>query len=167
MMAMTKPEDAPGERRWSTQGLGFDDRPEVVALLMAIRRALPRLASVLHHYSGHRGYEDPIYRFYHHSFKVYELQDSTRKIVATLQALAPERPLNDWFVQIVKRGTAMEPFEMDHNRRWLEIVPPMVEAFFHARFFLEMAVRAGKELRRPPRLMPSGWAALLYLYNLR
>ena len=41
-----------------------------------------------------------------------------------------------------------------------------VEAFFHARFFLEMAVRYAK-LETPPRPLPSGYAALLYLYQLR
>jgi hypothetical protein len=32
---------------------------------------------------------------------------------------------------------------------------------------LEMAVKYGKELERPPNFLPSGWAALLYLYDLR
>jgi hypothetical protein len=41
-----------------------------------------------------------------------------------------------------------------------------LEAFFHARFFLEMAVRhAG--LDAPPQALPSGYAALLYLFGLR
>jgi hypothetical protein len=30
-----------------------------------------------------------------------------------------------------------------------------------------MAVKYGWESEYPPRVMPSGWAALLYLYNLR
>jgi hypothetical protein len=30
-----------------------------------------------------------------------------------------------------------------------------------------MAVKYGSELEEPPNPMPSGWAALLYLYNLR
>jgi hypothetical protein len=30
-----------------------------------------------------------------------------------------------------------------------------------------MAVRYGKELTEPPLMLPSGWAAFLYLYNLR
>ena len=30
-----------------------------------------------------------------------------------------------------------------------------------------MAVRYGKELKDPPRQRPIGWAAFLYLYNLR
>ena len=30
----------------------------------------------------------------------------------------------------------------------------MIEAFFHARFFLEMAVKYGKELEFPPQMLP-------------
>ena len=44
---------------------------------------------------------------------------------------------------------------------------PILEAFFHARYMLEMAVKYGKELDRPPNCLPSGWAAFLYLYDLR
>ena len=37
---------------------------------------------------------------------------------------------------------------------------------FHARFFLEMAVRyAG--MKTPPMVLPSGYGALLYLFRLR
>lgn len=41
------------------------------------------------------------------------------------------------------------------------------QAFFHARYFLDMAVKYGTELDAPPQMLPSGWAGLLYLYNLR
>jgi hypothetical protein len=44
---------------------------------------------------------------------------------------------------------------------------PIVEAFLHARYFLEMAVRYGRELKATPMPLPSGLAALLYLYDLR
>jgi len=57
--------------------------------------------------------------------------------------------------------------ERQGNRRWLEVTRPIVEAFFHAQYFLEMAVRYGRQLKRPPRQLPSGWAAFLYLYDLR
>ena len=40
-------------------------------------------------------------------------------------------------------------------------------SFFHALFFLEMACKYGKHFSSPPKTMPSGWAALLYLFNLR
>jgi hypothetical protein len=42
-----------------------------------------------------------------------------------------------------------------------------LEAFFHARYVLEMAVKYGDDLDEPTNLLPSGWAGLLYLYNLR
>ena len=43
---------------------------------------------------------------------------------------------------------------------------PILEAFFHACFFLEMAVRYA-HIEAPPRPLPSGYAALLCLYGLR
>lgn len=58
-------------------------------------------------------------------------------------------------------------FDLSHNRNWLDHTRPMFEAFFHARYFLEMAIRYGRKLDHPPRVLPSGWAALLCLYGLR
>ena len=52
------------------------------------------------------------------------------------------------------------------NTIWNHHTRPILEAFFHARFFLEMAVRYA-DLPVPPNPLPSGWAALLYLYELR
>jgi hypothetical protein len=143
-----------------------DARPEVAALLAAVRRHLPELRRLLEQYSDHWHYEDPLYRLYHQSFKVYRLQSSTDEIVTALRALGPGRPLNGWFEEIIRDGTG-KTFEQTHNREWTRHTRPIVEAFLHARFFLEMAVRYGAELVEPPALMPSGWAALLYLYDLR
>jgi len=54
------------------------------------------------------------------------------------------------------------------NDNWLEATRPVVEAFFHAQYFLKMALKYSdmpeSSLDQP---MESGWAALLYLYNLR
>lgn len=77
----------------------------------------------------------------------------------------PERPLNAWFATIVAEGTGHR-FELADNARWLAAARPCVEAFFHARYFLEMAVRYSN-LDEPPRPLPSGYAALLYLFDLR
>jgi hypothetical protein len=170
IVAEAKPEASPGKRRWGTLGIDglpvHDTHPGVPDLLRAIRAQLPALKKLLDAYSGHWNYEDPVYRFYHQSWKVYGLQDATRTIVTALQDLMPDRKLNDWFVEIVTRGTDKE-WMQEHNKRWVEVTAPMVEAFFHSRYFLDMAVRYGQELKRAPALMPSGWAALLYLYNLR
>jgi len=143
-----------------------DDRPEVKDLFRNLKASLPELEKLLETSSSHWGYEDPVYRFYHQSFKVYYLQETTLEIVSKLKALAPERPLNDWFLGIVAEGTG-KTFSFEDNKDWLRITRPILEAFFHARYFLEMAVKYGKELEFPPTLLPSGWAALLYLYSLR
>ena len=143
-----------------------DDRPEVQAIFANLKASLPQLRALLEECSGHWGYEDPVYRFYHQSFKVYYLQDQTLRIVAALRGLAPERNLNEWFVQIVAAGTG-KSFTPEQNQRWLEVTRPILEAFFHARYFLEMGVRNAADLDVPPRVLPSGWAALLYLYGLR
>ena len=144
----------------------LDDRPEVRELLQNLQAQLPALEALLTLCSNHWGYEDPIYRFYHHSFKVYGLQDQTSKIVQALQGLAPQLPLNEQFIRIVAEGTG-KIFKPADNRNWETVTRPMLEAFFHARYFLEMAVKYGKELKAPPQTLPSGWAAVLYLYNLR
>jgi hypothetical protein len=145
---------------------GVDDRPLVKNLFKNLKAELPVLEKLLEDCSGPWGYEDPIYRFYHQSYKVYHLQGQTKEIVSKLQALLPGVPLNKWFMQIIKEGTG-KSFTGEDNRNWLAVTRPIVEAFFHARYFLEMAVKYGKELGSPPRLLPSGWAAFLYLYNLR
>ena len=143
-----------------------DQRPAAQDLFAKLRSALPDLQALLEKCSNHWDYEDPVYRFYHHSFKVYRLQTTTAEIVTALQALAPGRALNEHFMQIVREGTG-KTFEYKHNELWLQTTRPILEAFFHARFFLEMAVRYGDRLESPPNILPSGWAAFLYLYDLR
>ncbi len=105
------------------------------------------------------------FRFYHQSFKVYWLQQQTDAIVRELSTLVPGQPLHPWFRKIVTRGTGKQ-FSPEHNARWTEVTRPILEGFFHARFFLEMAVRYA-EFENPPSPLPSGYAALLYLYRLR
>lgn len=166
------PVPEPGEDRSSdaaSESAGGDHEPSALDaegnLLLRLRQGREDLARLLEECSDHWGYEDPVYRFYHQSFKVYGLQGQTRTIVERLQALAPDRPLNPWFRQIVESGTGKE-FRLADNERWTEVTQPILEAFFHARFFLEMAVRYA-DLQTPPNPLPSGYAALLYLFGLR
>jgi hypothetical protein len=56
--------------------------------------------------------------------------------------------------------------QFEDNARWAEATRPIVEAFFHARYFVEMAVRYAR-LDEPPQFLPSGYAVLLCLYGLR
>ena len=135
-------------------------------LLSNIKHNLNILEKLLDKASGEWYYEDQVYRFYHQSFKVYGLQDTTKEIVEALEKLLPEVPINPWFKKIIEDGTG-KIFSRDDNSNWLSITRPILEAFFHAKYFLEMVCKYGKELETPPNLLPSGWAAVLYFYNLR
>ncbi|GEM_PF-1399940 len=133
-------------------------------LLKSVNRQRPQLKALLAEMSDRWGYEERLYRFYHPSFKVYSLQNSTRRIVNALRDLAPHLKLNAWFERIIAEGTGRK-FRNPSTDDWPGHTRPVLEAFFHARAMLEMAVRYA-DLPEPPEPMPSGWAALLCLYNL-
>ena len=139
---------------------------DVGKLLQNIKERLPHLNELLKGIEDQWGIEDSFYRFYHQSFKVYHLQHTTEEICKNLRQLLPSHPMNDWFSEIVVEGTGKE-FDLTHNKEWLRHTRPILEAFFHAHFFLKMAVKYGKELQSAPNVLPSGWAAVLYLFNLR
>lgn len=85
--------EEPGRQRGDLDALReIDDRPEVQELFARLKESLPKFEELLEECSGHWGYEDPVYRFYHHSYKVYALQRTTGKIVEALESLAPDRP---------------------------------------------------------------------------
>ena len=139
---------------------------EQARLLEAIKARLPQLDDLVEQAEDHWGYEDGVYRFYHQSYKVYRLQGLTINIVEALQAIAPERKLNAWFLQIVNEGTD-RTFTTAHNQRWLEETRPILEAFFHAYYMLSMVCKYGRALDDPAAVLPNGWAAVLSLYDMR
>ena len=138
-------------------------------LLANIQARLPELEYLLEEMSSDYEYEDTVYRFYHQSWKVYERQELTKSIVDVLRSLAPAgiTTFCPMFAEILEEGAGGKEFKSAHNQEWTRQTRPILEAFFHARFFLEMAVRYGNELETSPSSLPSGWAALLYLYGLR
>lgn len=148
-------EEAPGEPA----------RTEEERLLASLRNRAPDLDALLESCSDHWGFEDPVYRFYHQSFKVFPLQRTTEEIVRLLKELLPGCPLHPYFAELVAAGTG-KAFTVDDNARWTAATRPILEAFFHARYFLEMATRYA-HLTEPPNPLPSGYAALLELYGLR
>lgn len=147
----------------------MDDKLQVDNLLLTnIKNRLPELESLLKEMNSHWFYEDPIYRFYHQSFKVYGIQGETKRIIEALKSIAPER--RDFcveFQEIINLGASGKRFRLSHNKNWTRHTRVFLEAFFHTKFFLEMAVKYGKELEEAPTILPSGWAALLCLYNIR
>lgn len=143
-----------------------EHRPDA-QLLRNIKRDLPSLTALADEVTGDWAEEDLVYRFWHQSFKVYWIQELTLRIVGALENLAPaDCELDERFRMIIDGGTG-KTFEYEHNQRWLSETRPMLEAFWHAEYMLRMAVRYGQKLDAAPSLLPSGWAALLYLYGIR
>ena len=83
----------------------FDRPAQVLKLFSSLKEERARLESLLDRCNDQWGSIDALYRFYHQSFKLFRVQSLTVEIVATLQALAPERHLNPWFRTIVAEGT--------------------------------------------------------------
>jgi hypothetical protein len=152
--------DIESERRWDAE------RRAHQALLDAIRMRLPQLEALLK--VAIPEYEDRLYRFYYQSNKVYYLQDDTARAAELFREIGREvgRPQNPWFERIVSEGTGVV-FDVSHNDEWLLHTRPIVEAFLHAKYFLEMMIRYGRELEAAPDMLPSGWATVLTLYGLR
>lgn len=144
------------------------------------------LASKLKQVSGHWSYEDAVYRFYHGSFKVFHAQNETVEIVhllasmdpeikmpdewqskewtSTIKSKLPDFPLNSRFMSIMKSGTGQR-FTDKTNANWDQSTRPIIEALFHAKYMLEMAVKYCDVPQTGG--LDSGFAALLYLYDLR
>jgi hypothetical protein len=118
--------------------------------------------------------EDAVYRYYHHSLKIYWIQEHTNSIVAFFEELARQlgkelgrdTNLNEKFISIVRSGTGHE-FEFSHNSAWDMHTLPQLQAFWHTKYMLEMMIKYGKTLESAPQVLPFGWASVLYLYNLR
>lgn len=144
----------------------IDDRPHVQELFKNLKTNLPALKDLLEKTNNEWNGEDGVYRFYHQSFKVFYLQNETTKIVKALSDLSPNLPFNDWFEEIILEGTGKQ-FQLSYNQHWLKETRPIVEAYFHAKHFLELAVKYGTLLKNPTNSLPTGWATFLYLYNLR
>ena len=81
--------------------------------------------------------------------------------------IAPESlPLNSWYLEITNSALS-KGFDDETNSKWFEEILPVLQAFWHAKYFLEQMIQAADELETAPQILPSGWAAVLYLYNLR
>lgn len=129
-----------------------ENRSEIIRKIEAIREWEP----------------DIVYRFYHHSFKVFDGKRLVENSVKFFEHLSPNgSPLNSWYKTIVDEAISKE-FDWDKtNPIWLQETRPILEAIWHSRYFLEQMLVAADILDAAPEILPSGWAAVLYLYDLR
>ena len=110
----------------------LDDRPEVVSLFKRLKSALPELEKRLEECTSHWGYEDPIYRFYHQSFKVYLLQNSTWQSLRNF-GRSRRRERIERMVRGDRCGRNRQDFRDGRaDESWLGVTRPILEAFFHA-----------------------------------
>ena len=115
---------------------------ELLANIKARWSELDRHLKVI---NSHSVYEDLVYRFYHQSFKVYYLQEYTNGIVEALKSLAPSgTTFSPMFEEIYQAGASGKVFEMKHNREWTSHTRVFVEAFLHAKYFLEWPSSMGR-----------------------
>lgn len=139
-------------------------------LLKNIKENLSSLEKILEETNSVWNYEDLMYRFYHCSFKVYAIQYLTKELVKQLEKISPhdnEKIKNEMFLEIISKGAGNISWEREHNKKWSKTCRPFLEAFFHSRYFIEVAVKYGKKYEIIPEVIESGWAALLELYGIR
>jgi hypothetical protein len=111
------------------------------ALLARIEQRLPEIEELLAEAEDRRGEEDGVYRFYHRSFKVFGLQDFVKTAFKLIQEIGgADDPPCEWYCQIVKEGTEHH-FNEKTNAEWLQQTRPILEAFWHTKYFVSMMVK--------------------------
>lgn len=135
-------------------------------LLANAKTRLPEIGALLAGFE--RAEEDAVYRYYHRSLKVFWQQSAVRRARELLRDLAPEgRSLDGDFERICHEALDHE-FEMSRtNTNWEAETRPILEAFWHCKYFLAQLNRYARELDEPVDMLPEGWAAALELYGLR
>src|SRR5262245_56925814 len=110
-------------------------------LLIRIKEKLPELEKLLGRMQASE--ENGFYRFYHQSFKVFHCQDYIKDGLNLIKEIGGETdPPHEWFCQIVQEGTEHE-FNDRTNDEWLKQTRPILEAFWHTKYFLAMMIKYG------------------------
>lgn len=134
-------------------------------LLANIKENRSRIESSLKHIKKFEG--ELVYYFYHQSWDVFIAKTTLETNKAFFESLSPDsKPLNAWFLSIYETAVQKE-FDDSTNANWRSETQPILEAYWHTRYFLEQMLMAADELETAPETLPYGWAAVLYLYNLR
>ena len=141
-------------------------------LLKNIKVRLKEAEDLLAEVEDHWAEQDLVYRYYHHSYKVYYIQGLTNKIVDFMVAVDPkpkEKRRENFdvrFLRILDDGTG-HVFHVDHNHEWDKRARPMLEAFWHAKYCLQNMIRSAKEMEEAKGMLASGWAGVLSIFRMR
>jgi hypothetical protein len=157
-------EDLRWKRKLSIIRSGTEEQ-RIDQLLERIKARLPELEGLAAEFNAAE--EDFVYRYYHNSYKVFNLQEDILKAFKIIREIGGEAdPPHIEYAQIVKAGTE-NGFGKDTNANWQVETRPILEAFWHTKYFLNMMVMYAKLDDPVPSPIGSGWASVLYLYELR
>ena len=139
-------------------------------LLRRIRAELPALEA----WQAEADDENGVYRFYHHSNKIFHLQKLIKagwKIIDKIgMSGQPPDYLHEWYIEIYLEGAILD-FKEWMNSEWLKHTRPILEAFWHTKYFIQMMFKYGQLLEPNSEELLQGmapdWAAVLYLFELR
>jgi hypothetical protein len=162
-------EEARTSKYTSYVNASFQKEREIITQIHEHRKEISEIQEVI--LNNKMGIENMFYRFYHSSFKVYDLQTVTERIVKLFCDIGKchFHDLNPFYIEIVSEGIRKK-FDRSHNIRWTYETRPILEAFFHSSHLLEMMAKHGLKmdpLREPSASLKEGWASVLYLYKIR
>ncbi len=134
-------------------------------LLSNIKKNRSRLDRSLSHIKKVEG--DLVYYFYHQSWDIFLYRSTLDTNKALFESFSPDKkPLNSWFLSIYETAVGKK-FNDSTNLKWKSETQPILDAYWHTRYFLEQMLIAVDELETAPEVLPRDWGAVLYLYNLR
>ena len=137
-------------------------------LLLNIKANYNSLEELLNEINSDFVSENYIYRFYHGSIKVMGFKVLIKQICDLLEKISPHKCnkiRNIQFLKIINDGLNVT-WDSNKNLDWMEVTNPLLGGFFHAKYFLEMAVKYGKRNDLNSDFPDFGWAALLSLYQI-
>jgi hypothetical protein len=111
--------------------------------------------------------EDGVYRFYHGSNKVFFLQDPVKEAFTLIKEIGGESDPPNYECARNRRGRNRHQFSETTSENWEAETKPILDAFRHTKYFINMMVKYAKELERDEMPLEPGMAALLYLFELR
>jgi hypothetical protein len=112
--------------------------------------------------------ENGVYRFYHGSFKVFNMQEPIKEAFKLIEEIGGvDDPPHLEYALLVKAGTENDFAGDRTNANWDAETKPILEAFWHTKYFIKMMVKYGKKLEKVEPPLDYGMAAVLYLFELR
>jgi hypothetical protein len=149
-----------------TKGPPGSHQKRIDALFVRIKARLSDLEAMAEELEAVE--ENGVYRFYHGSYKVFNMQEPIKEAFKLIEEIGGEDdPPHFEYALLVKAGTENDFAGDRTNPNWDAEAKPILEAFWHTKYFITMMVKYGKKLEKVEPPLDYGMAAVLYLFELR